>query len=45
MLSKCFICEIKKCRFVKKQEAEGLLSSLGLKTQLHKVLLSGDILL
>ena len=45
MQSKCSVCGIKKSRFVKKQEAKGLLSSLGLKTQLHKVLLSGDILL
>ena len=33
MQSKCVECGIKKSRFVKKQEAEGLLSNLGIKTQ------------
>ena len=32
MESKCSVCGIKKSRFVKKQEAKGLLSSLGIKT-------------
>ena len=32
MQSKCADCGIKKSRFVKEQEAKGLLSSLGLKT-------------
>ena len=32
MQSKCSVCGIKKSRFVKKQEAKGLLSSLGIKT-------------
>ena len=31
MQSKCPVCEIKKSRFVKEQEAKGLLSSLELK--------------
>ena len=43
MQSKCADCGIKKSRFVKEQEAKGLLSSLGLKTRLSKVLLFGDI--
>ena len=32
MQSKCSVCGIKKSRFVKKQEAKVLLSSLGMKT-------------
>ena len=32
MQSKCAECGFKKSRFVKEQEAKGLLSSLGLKT-------------
>ena len=37
MLSKCPICKKGKSRFIKKQEAEGLLSSLGIKTPLSKI--------
>ena len=37
MQSKCSLCGIKKSRFVKKQEAKGLLSNLGIKTPLSKV--------
>ena len=44
MQSKCSVCGIKKSRFMKEQEAEGLLSSLGLRTRLSKVPLLGDIL-
>ena len=44
ILSKCAICSSKKSRFIKNQEAKGLLSSLGLRTQLRKVPLLGDIL-
>ena len=44
ILSKCAICGAKKSRFIKKQEAKGVLSSLGLKTPLCKVPLLGDIL-
>ena len=43
ILSKCAICNTKKSRFIKKQEASGLLSNLGLKTLLSKIPLSGDI--
>ena len=44
MQSKCSVCGIKKSRFMKEQEAKGLLSSLGLETPLSKVPLLGDIL-
>ena len=37
MQSKCSVCEIKKLRFVKEQEAKGLLSNLGIKTPLSKI--------
>ena len=43
MLSKCALCGIKKKRFVKEQEAEGLLSNFGIKTPLNKIPLLGDI--
>ena len=39
MSSKCSVCGIKKSRFVKGQEAKGLLSNLGIKTPLSKILL------
>ena len=35
--SKCPVCGIKKSRFVKEQEAKGLLSNLGIKTPLNKI--------
>ena len=44
ILSKCVICGSKKSRFIKKQEASGILSSLGLKTPLSKIPLLGDVL-
>ena len=44
ILSKCAICGSKKSKFIKKQEAKGTLSSLGIKTPLSKIPLSGDIL-
>ena len=37
-LSKCVICGSKKSRFIKNQEAKGLLSNLGIKTPLSKEL-------
>ena len=37
MHSKCCICVIKKSRFIKEQEAKGLLISLGIKTPLSKI--------
>ena len=45
VLSKCAICGSKKSRFIKNQEAKGLLSNLGLRTPLSKVPILGDILL
>ena len=44
ILSKCAISGSKKLRFVKNQEAKGLLSNLGLRTPLSKVTLLGEIL-
>ena len=44
ILSKCAICSSKKSRFVKNQEAKGLLSNLGIRTSLSKVPILGDIL-
>ena len=37
MQTKCTKCGIKKSRFVKEQEAKGLLSNLGIKTPLSKI--------
>ena len=37
MQSKCSVCGIKNSRFVKEQEAKGLLSNLGIKTPLSKI--------
>ena len=37
MQSKCFVYGIKKSKFVKEQEAKGLLSNLGIKTPLSKI--------
>ena len=44
LLSKCAICESKKSRVIKNQEAKGLLGNLGIKTPLSKVPKLGDIL-
>ena len=44
MLSKCATCSSKKSRFIKNQEAKGLLSNLGIKTPLSKAPILGDIL-
>ena len=44
ILSKYAICGIKKSKFIKKQEASGLLSKLGIKTLLSKIPLLGDVL-
>ena len=43
ILSKCAICGSKKSRFVKNQEAKGLLSNLIGRTPLSKVPILGDI--
>ena len=37
MLSKCSVSGIKKSRFVKEQEAKGLLNNLGIKSPLSKI--------
>ena len=44
ILSKCAICGSKKPRFIKKEEASAILSSLGIKTPLNKIPLLGDLL-
>ena len=44
LLSKCAISGSKKSRFMKEQEAKGILSNLGLKIPLSKIILLGDIL-
>ena len=44
LLSKCAISGNKKSRFMKEQEAKGILSNLGLKIPLSKIILLGDIL-
>ena len=44
ILSKCAKCGSKKSRFIKNQEAKGLLSNLGIRTSLSKVPILGDIL-
>ena len=44
ILSKRAICDGKKSRFIKNQEAKGLLSNLGIRTPLSKVPIFGDIL-
>ena len=44
ILSKFAICGSKKSKFIKKQEAKGILSSLGIKTPLSKIPLTGDVL-
>ena len=43
ILSKCAICGSKRSRFIKNQEAKGLLSNLGVKTPLSKVPILGGI--
>ena len=40
---KCVVCSSDKARFLKKQEAKRLLSSLGIKTPLSKIPLFGNI--
>ena len=44
VLSKCAICGSKKSKFIKKQEAKGILSSLDIETPLSKIPLFGDVL-
>ena len=44
ILSKCTIRGSKKSKFIKEQQAKGLLSNLGLRTPLNKIPVLGDIL-
>ena len=44
LLSKCEVCNSKKTKFIKQQEASGLLSSLGIKTPLSNIPLLGPLL-
>ena len=44
ILSKCATCNGKKSKFIKKQDAKGLLSKSGIKTPLSNVPVLGDIL-
>ena len=44
ILSKCAICGSKKSKFIKKQEAKGLLTNLGIRTLLSNIPLLGDVL-
>ena len=43
--SKFAVCDSKKLKFIKQQEASGILNSLGLKTPLIKIPLLGNIFL
>ena len=44
ILSGCAIWGSKKSKFIKEQQAKGLLSNLGLRTPLNKIPVLGDIL-
>ena len=44
ILSNCAICGSKKSKFIKNQEAKGLLSSFGIGIPLSKIPLLGDVL-
>ena len=44
MLSKCAIYGSKKSKFMKKQQANGLLSNLSIRAPLSKIPLLGDVL-
>ena len=44
LLSKFAVCDSKKSKVIKEQEASGLLSSLGIKTLLSKIPLVGPLL-
>ena len=43
ILSKCAVCNTKKARFIKKQEAKGLSSNLDIRTLLSKIPILRDI--
>ena len=44
LLSKCIVCDCKNSKFIKEQEASGLLCSLWIKTPLSKISLVGPLL-
>ena len=44
LLSKCTLCDSKKSKLIKNQEASRLLSSLRIKTSLSKISLVGPVL-
>ena len=44
LLVKCAVCDSKTSKFLKEQEASGLVSSLGIKTPLSKIPLLGPLL-
>ena len=44
LLSRSAVCGSKKSRFMKKQEAKGILSSLAFKTPLSRIPFYGDVL-
>ena len=44
LLAKCEVCDSKELKFIKEQEANGLLSSLVTKTTLSEIPLLGPIL-
>ena len=44
ILSKCAACGDKKFKFIKKQEAKGFLSNLGIRTLLSKIPILRDVL-
>ena len=44
LLSKCAVCDSEKSKFIKQEEATGLLSSLEIKTPLSKIHLIGPLL-
>ena len=44
LLLKCAVCDSKKLKFSKEQEASGLVSSLEINTPLNKMLLLGSLL-
>ena len=44
ILPKCTICGGKKSKFIKEQQAKGLLRNLGIRTPLNKIPLLEDIL-
>ena len=45
LLSKCAVCDSKKSKFIKEQEASWLLSSLEIKKPLSKISLADSLLL